>query len=326
MFFRLFLLSTLFFINLYACKGGYASCVAKVKDSNAVINSTLSIPILHNQRLVYSLQKPDAKILKYDPFLSLYLVEDTNPFAYPFDINMRLQLGSAMVNSKRSCEGKFLTNQVGLNHLATYSEPLMIPSLLTSSCCSLEGIVTSHGIIQKEYLQHFVTTKSTDYGDIGVRLQNKQGVVVSASDPFFKKNPFKRGDYIVGFDGESVIAASVVMRKILFSKIGSVHNVRVKRGVKYLTLNVVTQKRYGGGALSDTFLESQGLYFDKELHLVQIEKKFAKYGLQKGDRLIQINGVRVKNHKDLRLYLQKSKNYSSMLFERSGFEFFVNIK
>jgi hypothetical protein len=324
--FRLFLLSTLFFINLYACKGGYTSCVAKVKDSHAVINSTLSIPILHNQRLIYSLQKPDAKILKYDPFLSLYLIKDAKPFAYPFDINMRLQLGTAMVNSKRSCEGKFLINQVGLNHLATYSEPLIIPSLLTSSCCSLEGIVTPHGIIQKEYLKHFVTTKSIDYGDIGVRLQNKQGVVVSASDPFFKKNPFKRGDYIVSFDGKSVTAASVVMRKILFSKIGTQHNVKVKRASKYLTLRVVTQKRYGGGALSDTFLESQGLYFDTSLHLLKIEKRFKQYGLQKGDRLIQVNGMLVKNQKALRLYLQMHKDYSSLLFERNGFQFFVNIK
>jgi len=324
---RLFVLASLLFINLYACKGGYAACVAKVKDSHAVINSTLSIPISHNRRLVYSLHKPNAKILKYDPFLSLYLIKDPQPFAYPFTINMRLQLGTAMVNNRSSCEGKFIQNQIGLNSLARYSEPLLTPSLLTSSCCSLEGIVTPRGIIQKEYLKHFVTARKSEYGDIGIRVKNEKGfVVVNEYDPFFKKNPFKKGDCIVTFDAKRVEVASTLMRHILFSKIGAKHRVKVKRGKEYLNFFVVTQKRYGGGVISDTFLESQGLYFDRLLHVVQIEKKFVKYGIKKGDKLIQINGVKIKNQKELREYLQNAKDYASLLFERNGFQFFVNIK
>jgi len=78
--------------------------------------------------------------------------------------------------------------------------------------------------------------------------------------------------------------------------------------------------------LSDTFLESRGLYFDVKLHLTQIGGAFKKYGLHIGDRLIQLDGVRIANQKELREYLQKRKAYSSMLFERNGFQFFVNIK
>ena len=327
MIFRLFVLASFLFINLYACKGGYASCVAKVKDSHAIQNSSLFIPISKTTRLVYTKNRPYAKILKEDPFLSLYLIEDKHPFTYPFDINMRLQLGTAMVTDRVAKEGRFVRNQIGLNSLALYSESLIYPALLTSSCCSLEGVVTQRGIIQKEYLNHFVSSKSSEYGDIGIRVKNEKSfVIVSASDPFMQGNPFKKGDCIVAFDGKKIQAASVLMRKILFSKVGSKHSVKVKRGKNFITYKVTTHKRFGGGALSDTFLEQKGLFFDKQLRLKKIASVFAKYGLKIGDKLIQINGVRVKNQKELRAYLQTYKDYSSLLFERNGFQFFVNIK
>jgi S1-C subfamily serine protease len=187
--------------------------------------------------------------------------------------------------------------------------------------------VTPRGIIQKEYLKHFVTTKKSEYGDIGIRVKNEKGrVVVTASDPFFEDNPFKVNDVIVALDGKKVQAASTFMRRVLFSQVGSKHSVKVQRQKRYLTHSVVTKKRYGGGEVSDTFLESRGLYFDRRLSLVKIEKKFKNYGIKEGDRLIQIDGVLVKNQKELREYLQSAKDYTSLLFERDGFEFFVNIK
>ncbi|SFV52114.1 FIG00638667: hypothetical protein [hydrothermal vent metagenome] len=327
MFFRLFVLASSLFFNLYACKGDYVSCIAKVKDSQAIQKNFLSIPITKKRRLVYAKHLPKTKILKYDPFLSLYLVEDKQPFQYPFDINMRLQLTTAIVTDKVAKKGHFIHNEIGLNTLARYSKKLATPALVTNSCCSLEGIVTQRGVIQKEYLKHFIESKTVQYGDIGIRVRDKNGdVVVSASDPFMKENPFKKGDIIVAFDAKKIKSAAFLMRKILFCKINTKHSVKVKRGSKYITYKVSIAKRLGGGALSDTFFERKGLYFDKRLSLVKITPAFQKYGLHRGDRLIQINGVLVKNQKELREHLEKFKNYSSLLFERNGFEFFVNIK
>jgi len=326
-FFRLFVLASFLFINLYACKGGYASCIQKVNDSHAIQKNILAIPISKTTRLLYSKSKPHAKIIKHDPFLSLYLIEDKHPFAYPFDINMRLQLGTAMVTETKAREGKFVSSQIGLNTLAHYSEPLLYPALLTSSCCSLEGLVTQRGVIQKEYLKHFVASKTSSYGDIGIRVKNEKGLVlVTASDPFMKNNPFVVDDCILAFDGKKIKAASVLMRKILFSSIGSKHTLKIKRSEKFMTLHIITQKRFGGGAVSDTFFERKGLFFDAELHLKKICSEFTKYGLHNGDRLIQINGVKVTNQKELREYLEKFHDYSSLLFERNGFQFFVNIR
>jgi len=326
-FLRLLLLSLLFFINLYACKGGYASCVQKVKDSNSITEKSLHLLIVKDRRLVYSKEKPQGKILKYDPFLSLYLVEEKSSFAYPFEINMRLQLGNAMVTAEGSCEGRFTHQQVGLDQFARYSEQLIIPSIITSSCCWLEGVVTSKGIIQKIYLKHFLEKKNVLYGDVGIRVgQDGKRAIVIATDPFIKPNPFQKGDIILKMDTTNIQSAAKLMQKILFSSIGSKHLFVIKRGSQIFSFNLIIQKRYGGGFISDTFLESKGLYFDANLSLSKIDGEFKHYGLLVGDRLIQVNGVLVHTQKELRTYIENFQNYSSLLFERNGFEFFVNIK
>jgi len=325
--FRLFTLLSLLFLNSFACQGGYNSCIAKIQDSKTIHDNSLYIPVKNNRLLIYSKTKPKAKILKYDPFLSLYLVPDPKKFAYPFEVNMRLQLGSAIVTNKRAKEGKILHNQVGLNRLAIYSEKLKTPALITSSCCSLEAIVTSDGVIQKEYIKRFLSKTPSTYADIGIRVKNEKGyVIVKARNPYIKDNLFEKGDCIVAFDGKKVTTASSFMRSVLFSKIGSKHRVRVKRNGKFINFSVVSSKRYGGGAISDTFLEQKGIYFDKTLHIIKLSKQFKSYGMLLGDQLLQVNGVTVKNQEELLQYIEDFKDFSLLLFERNKFQFFVNIK
>lgn len=325
--FRLFLLTQLLLLNIYACQGGYFSCIAKIKDSKTIQSNALYIPVKNFKILVYSPIKPDTKILKYDPFLSLYLIEDKKKFAYPFEINMKLQLGSALVNNRVAKEGKILKNQVGLNSLGEYSTYFIKPALITSSCCSLEGISTPKGVIQKEYIKRFLSSAPASYGDIGIRVKNEKGfVLVSASNPYILDNPFLKEDCIVELDRKKVTAASVFMRTILFSKIASSHRVKIKRDGKFFTFKVITHKRYGGGALSDTFLEQKGIYFDKTLHIVKLPKKLKNYGLLLGDQLLKVNGVTVKNQEELMQYIENFKEFSLLLFERKNFQFFVKIK
>ena len=325
--FRLFTLLTLLFLNSFACQGGYNSCISKIKDSHTIQKNSLYIPVAKHKLLVYSQTKPDAKILKYDPFLSLYLIEDRKKFPYPFDINMRLQLGTAMVNEKIAKEGKTLTNQIGLNRLAHYNTKVKRPALITSSCCSLEGIATGDGVIQKEYIRRFLSKVPVGYSDIGIRVKNEKGLVlVSASNPYLKKNPFQKGDCILSHNGKRVKAASTFIRDILFSKLGSTHKIKIKRNGKFLTLKVKATKRYGGGNISDTFLEQKGIYFDKKLHIVKLSNRYKAYGMLLGDKLLQVNGTTVKNQEELLRYIEKFKDFTSLLFERRKFQFFVNIK
>jgi membrane-associated protease RseP (regulator of RpoE activity) len=324
--FRLFLALNLLFLNLYACKGGYDSCKQKVLDSHTIEQCSLYIPITKHQRVVYTTNPPKEKILKYDPLLSLYLIEDTKGFPYPFRMNMQAQLGIASISEKTPIEGKILKRQIGLNSLATFSEPIFYPSIITSSCCSLEAIVTPRGIIEKEYIQRFINTKDVSYGDVGIRVKEEKGkVVVAAVNPFVKNNPFKKGDVLVSLNDKKISSAATLMRQILFAKIGSKQKFQVKRDMKTEAFSAITYKRYGGGCVSDTFLEEKGLFFNKEMQIIDLQKDFASYGLKRGDKLIGINGVTVKTQEDLQKYMAESKEFSSLLLQRDGFEFFVNI-
>ena len=156
---RLFVALNLLLLNLYACKGGYDSCKNKVNDSNSLSNHILQIPVKKNQRIIFSKTTPNETILKYDPYLSLYLVEDKKGFKYPFKTNHRLILGTAVINKKEAVEGKVLQHQIGLSSFATFSECITVPSLLLTSCCSLEGIATPEGIIEKDYIDRFMKIK-----------------------------------------------------------------------------------------------------------------------------------------------------------------------
>lgn len=323
---RLFLVINFLLLNLFACKGGYESCKQKIIDSSTIQNSSLSIPIKNNQRIIYSKRTPNTKILKHDPFLNLYIVEDKSNFKHPFQINYKLQLGTAAVNSKHTIEGEITKKQVGLSFFALFSEPVSAPSILTSSCCSLEGIVTPEGIIEKDYINRFITTKDTRYADIGIRVKDAKGCVeVGSVDPYYLNNPFKKGDCIVKYNGAKISDAASLMKKILFSKIGSSYSVTLKRDKKLLTLKPKTYERHGGAYLSDTYLENQGIFFDNKLNIVKITKKFPNNELKVGDRLIKVNGVYVSNKQELKNYISKYKEFSFLLIERDHFQFFVKI-
>lgn len=257
----------------------------------------------------------------------LYLIEDRSGFSYNFDINMRLQLGIAAVTQTEAKEGRILKPQVGLNSLATFSEKVKTPALLTSSCCSLEGIVTPNGVIEKEYIKRFLSSSTPDYADIGVRVADKNStIVITASNPYLKENLLKIGDTVLAYDGVKMKDSASFMKEVLFSKVGSKHRVKIKRAQKVMTLSAVSKKRDGGGEISDTFLEFSGIYFNKKLEVVKLSEDFKNYGLLLGDKLIQVHGVRVKTQEELRKYIQDYKDFSSLLFERKNFEFFVNIK
>ncbi len=324
---RVFIALNFLFLSLYSCEGGYNSCVKKIKDSNSINNQTIQIPISKYNRLVFSLEKPDLKILKHDPYLSLYIVKDTVGFKYPFKINMRYPSGLASINRKFVQEGKITKKQVGLNQFASFTAKLISPSLVTNSCCSLEGLVTPRGIIEKAYIKRFINNKDIRYGDIGIRVKDTQkGIKVISYDPFMKNNPFLKDDYIVSMDGKKIKYSSTLMQKILFSKIDSTHNVKVKRGDKLLNIKVKTQERLSGGYKVETYLEKYGITFDKNLFIIKIDTTKKYYGLVLGDRLLQVNSKSVAKQEDVMKYISEFKFHANLLFERNGnFQFFIKM-
>lgn len=326
---RVFLALVLFLSSVVACqcKEGHRLCLKKVKDSNSISNSKLQVPIAKHKRVVFCTTKPSGKILKHDPYLGLYLIEDKKGFLYPFKIDKKTPKRLWAVNNKMVISGKIIKKQVGLNNFATFSKPLFYPSVVVDSCCDLEGIVTPKGIIQKDYIERFVKSNRVEYGDIGIRTRDKKGCIeVESYNPFLKNNPFRVGDCVVKYDGKKVLDASALMKDILFSKIGSTHKVVVKRGSKIIALdNITTKKRRGGGYLSDTFLEVLGISFDKDLYITDISQDARKYQLKLGDRLLEVNYKAVTNEEDILKSISQSKKHTYLLFERDNFEFFIKV-
>jgi len=323
---RVFLALNLLLVSLYACKGGYKTCSKKVKDSRSIYQQSLQIPISKTQKLIYSTKIPNAKIIKHDPFLNLYLVENKHGFKYPFKTNYKLSLGHASVSDNMAIEGRIKRKQIGLNKLANFTEVVYAPSLLLSSCCALEGLITPRGIIQKEYIDFFLKSKKIEYGDIGIRVYDKKGsVVIERVDPFDDSIKFKKGDVILSLDSKKVRDSAEFMRKILFSPIGKKHKLKIKRAGQVISIDTITNKRYGGGALSDTFLEAKGFYFSEDLTIVRTSDTNKKYGLKVGDRLMQVNGKKVSTIDDVRENIDDFKYHASLLFTRERFQFFVNI-
>lgn len=323
---KLLLTLSFFFINLYACSDGYNGCQQKIIDSHAIGVNTLQIPLLKNQKLIYSNAKPNANILKHDPFLNLYLIKDDKKFKHPFRTNYKLSLGSSAVTSKMVIEGKILKKQIGLNKFATFNETVPTPSLLLNSCCALDGLITPQGIIQKEYIDNFLNSKELEYGDIGVRVDDEKNlIIVQRVDPFDNSMKFKKGDCIISIDNYKVKNSAEFMRKILFSKLNKKIKVKIKRDSKFLTIDTTIKKRYGGGYISDTFLESKGLYFSDDLTILKIGDEFKKYGLLVGDKLLQVNSKEVSTIDGIRENIDDFKHFASLLFTRRNFQFFVNI-
>ncbi len=323
---RVFLALNLLLLSLFACKGGYDSCKLKTKNLNVIQNQNLVIPLKNNQTLIYATSPVNYKIIKHDPFLNLYLVKSKKFTRFPFRINTQLSLGTASVDTSLAIEGRLKQKQVGLNSLATFSEPIFAPSLLLSSCCNLEGIVTPKGIIQREYLTHFIDSKNKEYGDIGIRvIDDAKLIIVNRVNPFDTNNLFKKGDSITHINGEKIKNASRFMMAVLFSKLGSKLKVSIIRDGQQSTIDTTVSQRYGGGAISDTFLEQNGLYFGDDLSIVSIGKKYQNYGLDIGDRLIQVNGKKVATIEDIRANIDDFKHFASLLFTRNNFQFFVNI-
>lgn len=316
---RFFAILIISFSYSFGCEGGFSSCIAKIKETQVIQRDSLYIPVSKTQTLIYS-KKHIPNSIKHDPFLSLYLVNKKSK--YFFKLNKNLKLKQAVVNEKIAQEIKIKENQFGLNKLASLNQAAFAPSLFLNTCSFIEGIVTPEGIIEKEYIENFLKNKEIEYGDIGIRLEKyKNDCIVIAKDPFIIPNPLKVGDKIVSFDNKKMTCHKI-NQAILFSKINTTHKIGLKADKEF---SVIVRKRYGGGAISDTFLESRGIYLDNSLKVIKLNDNAKQYGISPTDVILGANGTKVKTERELQIALSSSKDGVSLLLQRAGFQFFVQI-
>jgi len=310
-----------------------SKCANKFKESSFKIANTTAFAVTDNSALLYSNKPIKSKYIKHDPFLGLYLVTTPKEMKYTFNILSHTPKELCSISNDGEIKGKITKRQIGLNSLASFSSIGQRSSLITASCCQLNGVMTNLGrLIERDYIDRFLSMKRVYYADVGIRI--KQGAsrpIVEASDPFFPNNPFQEGDEIIKMDARSIKSASELMKKILFSASFKKHKFEVIRSGKRLIFDVKSQERKGGGLVNDSFLEPMGISLDKELNVVRVEKNSTidKLGIKVGDKLIKIGVNEISSPSKVRSALsseQSLKNKKiSILFERNSFQFFVQI-
>ena len=276
-----------------------------------------------------SLHCPEgAKVAVRDPFRGLCLFEGRakRPF---YLVNARSSLTYCPGDGTKV---KILSRPVavwpGKLEGAIHSEGAVF-----GECCKLAGLVRSDGGWYDARAIRRLMRGDTYHGDTGVRWRKSDGGwVVESVDPW-AKSPLKRGDRLLAVKGEKGFRKKALWRRFWRAadrcREGEHLTVTVKRNEKRATFDLPCFPRFGGGKVSDTFLERFGLRFDDRLSVVALERRSPawKRGLRVGDRLMMVESRRVENPAQVREALtriaEEGRKPRRMLWEREGFQFFL---
>jgi len=315
---RFFASVLLFVSTLFGCNAEFGSCLQKVQDLHVNQKDALVIP-LQTKTLVFSTKKLTDYLL-YDPFLNLYIFKSLH-VKYPFKWNKYLKNKElAAINDEVVC-GKIVQDQKGLDYLGRFSKPVEKPAIIVNGCCELVALNTPKGIIQKRYLQRFLSGVNS-YGDIGVRVVKKNNKIVVHTVNKLIDSPFERGDIILKIDNKKISSLKSFEEKVLFAPVGKVCKISVLRNGKTKIIQTKVFARKGGGFICDTFFEVFGVYIDKDLKVIRSSYE----SLHVNDKIFMINKQKVQTQEDVRKALSDVPKSFRIGLNRNGLDIFIKIK
>ncbi len=312
----------------------FKQCFNKNKDSVVYFKNVKAIAVTSHYAVSYQTKTPDAKYIKYDPYLGLYLFyskKKLHPVKLKDTKSLALGEWLASMSDDSMYIGNFAKRGSGLESFYEHNAKVEPNSMIVCLCCQVYGLgVGDNRFIPTKLIKRFLNAKEIFYGDIGARFAKRgKDIVVMRVDPFYPDNLLKIGDIIKKINGKKVKSLNDVKDVILFSKREDFVTLEFLRKNVLHKSKLKIYKRFGGGVLSDTFLERKGLFFDKDLKIKWINKNSyaQKAGLKIGDRLLQINQKNVKSEDDIKRVLSKVKTKDiNLLFDRNDFQFFVKVK
>jgi len=200
---------------------------------------------------------------------------------------------------------------------------------LMALCCRLAGISDAKGRWYDAAMIRRLLKNDTFHGTLGMRLDaSKSRPTVKWVDPFAKTR-FLPGDRLVGLATMKAPNTYEAMDRIDRCREGERIGVLVARRDKALKISARCMRRFGGGRVSDTFLERFGIRFDDRLRVQSLlpGSEAQKAGLKAGDRLLAVEGERVDNAEAVRKVMSRlavaGKKPRKLLWERAGFQFFL---
>ena len=313
----------------------FRQCYNKNKQSFVYFGETRAVAVSKHLAVAYSQTKPKVAYVKFDPFLNLYLFRSAKalkPVKLKSTHSLKLGEWIAGMDDTSLYAGNFAKSGDLLDSFYLQNAKLEANSIISCLCCEVYGLGIGAGsFIGSEYIKRFITMsgKSPYYGDIGVRFEKKaNNFVVKSIDPFYPNQLLQVNDKILKIDGKKVYSLKQLNQKVLFSAPKSTIKIELLRGKKVLKINLKVRSRMGGGYLSDSFLEKKGIFFDKDMKIIKVNKNSfgEKSGLLVGDKLMQIDNKMIKNQNDMKTYLSNLKSKEAqLLFDRKDFQFFVKI-
>lgn len=312
----------------------FSKCQEKIVDSLLQIPAGDAIGIGNNHYLLFSANPPSHfKIIRHDPFLQLYLIE-AHTIDHPLELwdnrpTKNPDKWIASISRQHVEKGQKTGWGAGIDRLATFSSLTEPGSVMTGICYQIYGIgVGSNHYIESYYLERFVQNETVYYGDIGVRVGEQDGVIVTSSDPFFPQNPFWIGDRIMKVKNQLIGSVQEFYDTVINLPEGQRIEVEIERHEQTKKYPVTVGRRYGGGYLTDTFLERFGVAVGKNLQVTKATPDAPNRfrWLKPGDRLISINHEPVEQYGNIqKLLSQTRREQVTFLMERDEFQFFVQV-
>lgn len=326
-----------------SAKLDYTHCKNYYLNASVPVGNTRAIALKHKGKKVYLLHsktRPNAKIIKADPFVGLYLIESTpSKLSYnllALDSRTLKDPNLATISAKEVKKGKITARQNGYLNYAKFSSPLAQNSVIGNICYQIYGIgIGGNNFLEKKYIDRFLNVGAT-YSDIGVRFDmNVKKPLVYLIDPFFPDNPFVVGDEILSVNGKKVGTVLDAIWAITNLPLNKSAKITIKRDGKAHTLSLRPDKMYGGLLLSDTFLERFGVAFGDNLEVLSLNESghLRLRFLKEGDKIVWINKkeATINNIKELLSNSQSEQEQEQyegkiqLLIHRGEAEFFIKI-
>lgn len=297
--------------------------------------------------VVYDKKNPLNKkdYIKFDPYLGLYLIKP--------GFTLR---GAFMLDELDSRQDMWVMtleeNIVNMGHIKSFGSELGQfdelsfntgkAGMLVCDCASMVGIsLGDNKFIPNRYLKHFARYDDVYYGDIGVKFTESNSTIkVLSANPFGAGKELRSSDEVLSVNGKKPTSLREINEMILFADKGSVLKFDIARGSQILHYDIKMSNITAKNIPDDNkttqikkippkpkFLPEFGININKNMVITSIKanSKASKLGLKVGDKIMQIDGVNVKNalHVD---EIMKTKNAQSYyLISRDDFQFFVRV-
>lgn len=318
----------------------FTQCYEKNRASIVYFGQTRAVAISEKLAIAYTKEKPTVPFVKHDYLSNLYLFESSKPLVpMKLKATSELKLGEWLASMNESSLNVVNASKIGRDAQSLFEfggqgEP---NSIVGGLCCEMYGLgIGDKYYIGSEALTRFIEGKSASYGDLGARfVEGNETIFVDMVDTNASKTKLKVGDKVTALNGKHVKNLNEFHEAFMLGKASSKLSATLERNNSWVEENLLyvapkpQPKKVVPVVKKENYLETKGFKLGTDLKLSDpVRSSFAEQsGLKEGDRLMQIDNVRIDKLADVDAYLAKTKNKEiSLLFDRNDFQFFVTLK